>query len=43
MWHITEATVNVLRPILEDRIISRGARSVLQFDTVGLLFVVCHQ
>ena len=43
-YHIAEATLDVLRPVFEDRIISRRADVVwlprkLRFDTVGLLFV----
>ena len=42
--HAAEATLDVLRPVLEDRIISRTAvcclaTQELRFDTVGLLFV----
>ena len=48
MCHTAEATLDVLRPVLEDRIIVRKAEVVwqiseLQFDTVGLLFVGCRQ
>ena len=45
--HTAEATLDVLRPLFEDRIISRRADVLLlmsfwlQFDTVGLLFVGC--
>ena len=35
--HTAEATLDILRPVFVDHIISRG------FDTVGLLFVGCHQ
>ena len=43
--YTAEATFDVLRPVLEDRIISRSrlATSELRFDTVGLLFVRCRQ
>ena len=34
--HTVEATLDVLRPVFEDR-------SELRFDTVGLLFVGCRQ
>ena len=39
-----EATLNVLRPVFEDRIISCRAAATweLRFDTLGLLFVGCH-
>ena len=40
--HTAEATIDVLRAVFEDRIISRGlATSEQRFVTVGLLFVVC--
>ena len=40
-----EATFDVLRPVFEERIISRRADVVWppRFDTVGLLFVGCRQ
>ena len=44
--HTAEATLDVLRPVSEDRIIGRRARlatSELRFDTVGLLFVASRQ
>ena len=46
--HSTEATLDDLRPVFENRIFSRRARchlatSQLRFDTVGLLFVRCRQ
>ena len=41
-WDTAEATLNVLHPVFEDRIISRSADVWLQFDTVGLLFVRCR-
>ena len=45
--HTTEATLDVLRLVFEDRIITSradvDATSELQFDTVGLVFVRCHQ
>ena len=44
--HLAKATLDVLRPVFEDRIISRRARlatSQLRFDTVGLLLVGCRQ
>ena len=46
--HTAKATPKVLHPVFEDRIISRRADFVwpvseLRFDTVGLLFVGCHQ
>ena len=46
--HTTETTLDVFRPIFEDRIISRRADVVwppseLRFDTFGLLFVLCRQ
>ena len=46
--HIAEAILDILRPVFEDRIISRRADVVwppleLRFDTVGLLFVGCCQ
>ena len=37
--HTAEATLNALRPVFEDRIIT----SQLRYDTVGLLFVECRQ
>ena len=42
--HTAEVTLDVLRPVFEDRIISRGAAVVLatselRFNTVGLLFL----
>ena len=48
MCHLAEATLDVLRPVFEDRIISsrakcRLATSELRFDTVGLLFVGCRK
>ena len=39
--HAEEATLDVLRPVFEDRIISRSAD--VTDDTVGLLFVGCRQ
>ena len=48
-YHTAEATLNVLHPVFEDRIISRRAnvvwphRSCDLFDTIGLLFVGCRQ
>ena len=41
--HTAEATLDVLQPVSEDRIISRRAISELRFETVGLLFVGCRQ
>ena len=44
--HTAEATLYVLRPVFEDRIIScrcRLATSELRFDSVGLLFVGCRR
>ena len=47
--HTAEATLDVLRAVFEDRIISSRAdpsplaTSGLGFDTVGLLFVGCRQ
>ena len=41
--HTAEATLDVLRPVFKDRIISRLAISELRFDTVGLLNVGCRQ
>ena len=41
--HTAEATLDVLRPVFEDRNISRRADVVWRFDTVGLLFVGCRQ
>ena len=41
--HTTEATLDVLRPIFEDGIISCRADVVWPFDTVLLLFVRCRQ
>ena len=46
MCHTAEATLDVLRPVFEDRIISSRADVVWpprRFDTVGLLFVRCRQ
>ena len=46
MCHTAEATLDILRPAFEDRIISRKAdvaTSGLRFDTVGLLFVGYRQ
>ena len=40
--HTAEATLDVLRFVLDDRIISL-ATSELRFDTVGQLFVGCRQ
>ena len=46
--HTADATLDVLRPVFEDCIISRSAEcglaiSELRFDTVELLFVGCRQ
>ena len=43
--HTAEATLDVLRPVFEDRIIiwCHLATSDLRFDTIGLLFVRCPQ
>ena len=42
--HTAEATVNVLRPVFEDRIIGRISDVVLSPGScVGLLFVGCRQ
>ena len=39
-YHTAEATLDVLRPVFEDHIISRHlTKSELRFDTVELLFV----
>ena len=43
MCHTAEATLDVLRPVFEDRIISRKADVIWRFDTVGLFFVCCRQ
>ena len=44
IWnHIAEVTLDVLRPVFEDRIISCRASSELRFDNFGLLFVECRQ
>ena len=43
MCHTAEATLDVLRLVFEDRVISRRAILEMRFDTVGLLFVACRQ
>ena len=40
--HTVEATIDILRPVFEDHIISRRA-SEIRFDTVGLLFATSHR